>query len=294
MKRIIAAISAILLSFSAFAGAEPLVVLSTAAPAMTGGGIYDLGEEMDRYPMAIPLALPFLIEDSGISFDSLFLGGFLDKTKALWDVAMISSSLADVMIVEGRGTVSVLPDVDFEEGKASIAILYDDVELLYRGGGLMDTGSISGKSVVSASVRTEPLLTVSVDAGTTIADGCIELSLFLDEEKLDKYLGLIGMTRSELREYGMETARAELSADLLSLVLGLDVESASGAEVIDALSGCGMLDLLDLIGLATLSSDSAAMCIVPRLLIDGEEPGIDLQRVMKDVIRLTHVYGMMQ
>ena len=193
MKRIIAAILMIMLSLSTFAGAEPLVTLATISPAMLAvedvRTEYDLGDEWDRYALAIPLTMPFLIEDSRISFDSLLLGGIVDKAKALWDAAMIAGSLSDIRLVEGRGTVSILPDISLEEGRASISVIYDDAEILYSGAGWMDTGAIDGRTSASVDFKVEPLLTLCVDADNTLSGkGLIELSFFLDEERVDEYL----------------------------------------------------------------------------------------------------------
>ena len=294
MKRIIAAILMIMLSLSTFAGAEPLVTLATISPAMLAvedvRTEFDLGDEWVRYALAIPLTMPFLIEDSRISFDSLLLGGIIDKTKALWDAAMIAGSLSDIRLVEGRGTVSILPDISLEEGRASISVIYDDAEILYSGAGWMDTGAIDGRTSASVDFKVEPLLTLCVDADNTLSGkGLIELSFFLDEERVDEYLGFIGMTRSELRSLGMEVAMHELHPALLSLIIGIDIESATETEVMDALSEGKMLDFLDFLGLIYLSSDTFSMCVVPTLMIDGSEPDIDMRKVMKDTILMIYL-----
>lgn len=298
MKRTIAAILMIMLSIFAFAGTEPLLTLSTISPAMLYmeemRTEYDLGDEWDRYPLAIPLALPFLVEDSGISFDSLLLGGLIDRTKALWDAAMIAGSLSDIRLVEGRGTVSILPDISLEEGRASISVIYDGAEILYSGGGWMDTGAIDGMTSAAVDFKVEPLITLSVDADNTLSGkGLIELSFSLDEERVEEYLGFIGMTRSELRSLGMEVAMHEFHPALLSLIIGIDIESAAETDVIEALSEEKMLDLLDCLGLLYLSSDTFSMCVVPTLRIDGSEPDIDMRKVMKDTIRLVYLLDRM-
>ena len=294
MKRIVAAILMIMLSLSAFAGAEPLVTLATISPAMLYmeemRTEYDLGDEWDRYALSLPVSLPFLVEDSGISFDTLFFGGIIDKAKAAWDAAMIAGSLSDIRLIEGRGTISILPDISLEEGRASVSVIYDDAEILYSGGGWMDSGAIDGRTSASVDFKVEPLLTLSVDADNTLSGtGVIELSFSLDEEKTDEYLGFLGMTRSELRSLGLEVALYEFHPALLSLVIGVDIENASEKEVIEALSEEKMLDLLDCMGLLYLSSDTFSMCVVPTLMIDGSEPDIDMRKVMKDTIRLIYL-----
>lgn len=305
MKKIISLAIAVLMAFSVSAAAEPFVTLSTAVPgllyAVDGRSEYDVSVQYG-YPAGNIIAFPFLAEDSGLSLDDILSDSIVGQGRAFWDALMLYAALDDFSVVDGRGMIRLSPMMDFEGGIASLAVSYDDVSMLYRAGGWTDTADIDGVSVAEASWRTDPLLTLSVSADTTLSGkGSVELSFYLDEDMLDSYLGFIGASRDELREYAMEVASYELPEDLISLIAGIDAGSASYVDIIGVLEEHRMLDILDFIGFVAIASDDSRlsetdpflMCLVPVLSVDGKVVDVDMKSLMKDAVRLAGLADIM-
>ncbi len=299
MKKIIATVLILAIALSLSAAAEPLVTLSSAVPcvlyAMEGRTEYDVSElwgEEERIA-----AFPSLAADSGLVLKDLLSESWIDQGKALWNAASLISSLYDFMLLDGSGTIRITPDISIDEGYASIGIEYDDVSMLYQGGGWTDTAYIDGSAKASALWRTEPLLVLSADADTNLSEkGSVSLSFSLDEEKLDAYLGFSGISRDELRSYAMDVLSYEMPIELISLAVGIDAVSASYSDMIRALDEADMLDILDFIGFVAIASDDArlsdtdpfTMCLIPQISVDGAVLDVDMAKLMKDCIRLMH------
>ena len=294
MKKILSILIVLVISFSSFAASEPLVTLSTVLPAVLYmdemEAEYDMSEQYSRYSMFSPLAIPFLVADSELSFYDIFSDSFIDKAKSAYEAVTLFSSVSDMRAISCRGILSFEPSVDLREGEAAISVIYDDIALLYSSGGWTDTGYIDGRAGARVKWNGKPLVTLSVFSDTTLSDhGTVELSLYLDEKKVDEFIGFIGVSREELWGYGIETAFQEFHPDLLSYILGFDVEIADQDEIVKALEASDMLDILSFLGLVWLSSDAITMCVVPHLTIDGAVPDIDIGKLMKDAVRLVNL-----
>ena len=297
MKKLFSILLVLCIALSLYA-AEPLVTVSTVVPGMIsvflGDGEYDVAQIKDYVPAEV-IALPFLVEDSGLSLYDIISDSLLEQGTALWDAFMLGTSLSDVSVVDGKGVIATAQDIDTAQGTASLSVRYDDVSLFYNASGWTDSAYIDGEARASLMWKQDALLVISVDADTTLSGKSnAELSFYLDEATLDAYLDMIGMDKDEMRRYAAELVMYEFSPDIISYILGTDINSLAFEDAVDLLERENMLDILDYIGFFALASDNPSlsqtdpitMCLVPRLAVDGSAVDLDLVRLMKQTIQL--------
>ena len=279
---------------------EPLVTASLVSPLM----IYQGEGEKESYDLSSchpelldVVAFPFLVNDSGLHLMDLLSGSMVKVAGAIWDAAVLISSVDNLQVLDAEGLISITPVLpDGTKGQASALIEFDDVRLLYQGGGLTDSAAIDGRVNASAVWDGKPIVTLSVDADTTLTKkSSAALSISLDERTLSTYLSFIGMDRMEMRLRALEIMRQEMNGEALSVLFGIE-EDDEIDDVIQILTERNMLDILDSVGFIAIASedprlsdtDPFTMCFVPELVIDGRTlEEVDLQSLVKDVIRLS-------
>ena len=279
---------------------EPLVTASLVSPLM----IYQGEGEKESYDLSSchpelldVVAFPFLVNDSGLHLMDLLSGSMVKVAGAIWDAAVLISSVDNLQVLDAEGLISITPVLpDGTKGQTSALIEFDDVRLLYQGGGLTDSAAIDGRVNASAVWDGKPVVTLSVDADTTLTKkSSAALSISLDERTLSTYLSFIGIDRMEMRLRALEIMRQEMNGEALSVLFGIE-EDDEIDDVIQILTERNMLDILDSVGFIAIASedprlsdtDPFTMCFVPELVIDGRTlEEVDLQSLVKDVIRLS-------
>lgn len=301
MKKILSLLIILFLTLSAFA-AEPFVVLSTVSPLMLYSGgmdneIYDLSMYSSYYGESV--IVPFLVKDSGLSFDDLISDNPFKVGQSIFDIIVFSSALSDFYPLSGTGYILIAPDLSsLSEGKASLSIIYDDVSMMYQAGGYTESSSIDGCTTLTLSWNGDSIFTLTVDADTTLSDkGSVALDVYLDYDILNSYLSISGFNLSELRAYALEILMSEFSPEFASSFIGEDITSMDYDDIISYLEKKNMLDVLDAFLFIIMASDDYrlsstdpfTMCFVPQLSIDGVlRDDFDLQKIIKSFVRIYH------
>lgn len=302
MKKILSLLLIIsFLSVSVFA-AEPFVVLSTVSPlALYSGSMEAESYDISLYPeyYGTPVIVPFLVKDSGLSFDDLISNNPFKVGNAIFDIIVLSSSVSDFYPLSGTGTLTITPDMSsIAEGNASVSLRYDDVSLMYQAGGYTESSSIDGISTVTLSWSGDSIFTLTVDADTTLSEnGNISLDVYLDYDTLDSYLSISGFTLSDLRPYVLEMLMTEFSPEVVSVFTGVDITNMDFDEIVSALEKRNMLDILDSLVFIIMASDDYrlsstdpfTMCFSPKLSIDGTpRDDFDIGKIIKSCVRIYH------
>ena len=302
MKKILSLLIILFLTLSAFA-AEPFVVLSTVSPLMLYSGgmdneIYDLSSMYSSY-YGESVIVPFLVKDSGLSFDDLISDNPFKVGQSIFNIIVFSSALSDFYPLSGAGYILIAPDLSsLSEGKASLSIIYDDVSMMYQAGGYTESSSIDGSTTLTLSWNGDSIFTLTVDADTTLSDkGSVALDVYLDYDILNSYLSISGFNLSELRAYALEMLMSEFSSEFASSFIGEDITSMDYDDIISSLENKNMLDVLDAFLFIIMASDDYrlsstdpfTMCFVPQLSIDGVlRDDFDLQKIIKSFVRIYH------
>lgn len=301
MKKTVLTILSIMLCLSAFAS-EPFVTISTAAPLMLYSGSME-SESMDLSSVygysAQPVIIPFIVRDSGLSFDDLISNNPFKVAQAVVDAIVLAGSFSDFYAINGSGSVTISPDMStIEDGIFSFQIGYDDVSMIYQAGGYSEASSIDGTSAISIIWSDDSIFTLSVDADTTLSGkGDVSIDVFLDYDTLNAYLDSSGYSLSELRPYIIEMLSAEFAPELISMLVGVDISSVSTDELIAILEERNMLDILDALTFIIMASedyrlsstDPFTMCFTPVLSVDGHvRDDFDLDSLIKTFVKIYH------
>ena len=302
MKKIISVCLIALLFISAIFASEPFVILSTLSPLM----LYSGSMESETYDVSMypeyygePVVVPFLVKDSGLSFDDLISDNPLKVGSAIFDIIILSSSLSDFQPLSGTGAITIEPDLTgVFNGNVSVSVDYDDVSLMYQAGGYTESSSIDGRATVNLSWDEDPIFNLTVDADTTLSGkGSVSLDVFLDYDTLNSYLASSGFTLSELRVYVMEMLMTEFSPEFISALIGADITLLDSDGIVSALEERNMLDVLDALSFMIAASedyrlsstDPFTMCFIPKLSIDGAlRDDFDIEKIIKSCVRFYH------
>ena len=302
MKKILSLLLIVLFISVSVSAAEPFVILSTVSPLM----LYSGSMESESYDISLypeyygnPVIVPFLIKDSGLSFDDLISDNPLKVGSAIFDIIVLSSSLSDFHLLSGAGSIAIEPNLrEVYEGNVSVSLDYDDVALMYQAGGYTESSSIDGRTTVNLSWNGEAIFTLTVDADTTLSgEGSVSLDVFLDYDTLNSYLASSAFTLSELRAYVMEMLTTEFSPEFISALIGADITLLDSDGIVSILEERNMLDVLDALAFMIFASedyrlsstDPFTMCFVPKLSIDGVvRDDFDIEKIIKSCVRFYH------
>lgn len=302
MKKILLFCLVVLLFIPTLFASEPFVVLSSLSPLM----LYSGSMESESYDISLypeyygnPVIVPFLIKDSGLSFDDLISDNPLKVGSAIFDIIILSSSLSDFQPLSGTGAITIEPDLTgVFNGNVSVSVDYDDVSLMYQAGGYTESSSIDGRATVNLSWDEDPIFNLTVDADTTLSGkGSVSLDVFLDYDTLNSYLASSGFTLSELRVYVMEMLMTEFSPEFISALIGADITLLDSDGIVSALEERNMLDVLDALSFMIAASedyrlsstDPFTMCFIPKLSIDGAlRDDFDIEKIIKSCVRFYH------
>ena len=302
MKKILLFCLVVLLFIPTLFASEPFVVLSSLSPLM----LYSGSMESESYDISLypeyygnPVIVPFLIKDSGLSFDDLISDNPLKVGSAIFDIIILSSSLSDFQPLSGTGAITIEPDLTgVFDGDVSVSVDYDDVSLMYQAGGYTESSSIDGRATVNLSWDEDPIFNLTVDADTTLSGkGSVSLDVFLDYDTLNSYLASSGFTLSELRVYVMEMLMTEFSPEFISALIGADITLLDSDGIVSALEERNMLDVLDALSFMIAASedyrlsstDPFTMCFIPKLSIDGAlRDDFDIEKIIKSCVRFYH------
>ena len=302
MKKILLFCLVVLLFIPTLFASEPFVVLSSLSPLM----LYSGSMESESYDISLypeyygnPVIVPFLIKDSGLSFDDLISDNPLKVGSAIFDIIILSSSLSDFQPLSGTGAITIEPDLTgVFNGNVSVSVDYDDVSLMYQAGGYTESSSIDGRATVNLSWDEDPIFNLTVDADTTLSGkGSVSLDVFLDYDTLNSYLASSGFTLSELRVYVMEMLMTEFSPEFISALIGADITLLDSDGIVSALEERNRLDVLDALSFMIAASedyrlsstDPFTMCFIPKLSIDGTpRDDFDIEKIIKTCVRIYH------
>ena len=302
MKKILSMLLIVLFISASVFAAEPFVTLSTVAPLMLySGSMASESYDISLYPeyYGNPVIVPFLIKESGLSFDDLISDNPIKVGSAIFDIIVLSSSLSDFYPLSGAGAITIEPNLrEVYDGNVSVSLDYDDVALMYQAGGYTESSSIDGRTMVNLSWNSDPIFNLTVDADTTLSGkGSVSLDVYLDYDTLNSYLASSGFTLSELRAYVMEMLMTEFSPEFISAFIGADITLLDSEGIVSALEERNMLDVLDALSFMIAASedyrlsstDPFTMCFIPKLSIDGvPRDDFDIEKIIKSCVRFYH------
>ena len=302
MKKILSMLLIVLFISASVFAAEPFVTLSTVAPLMLySGSMASESYDISLYPeyYGNPVIVPFLIKESGLSFDDLISDNPIKVGSAIFDIIVLSNSLSDFYPLSGAGAITIEPNLrEVYDGNVSVSLDYDDVALMYQAGGYTESSSIDGRTMVNLSWNSDPIFNLTVDADTTLSGkGSVSLDVYLDYDTLNSYLASSGFTLSELRAYVMEMLMTEFSPEFISAFIGADITLLDSEGIVSALEERNMLDVLDALSFMIAASedyrlsstDPFTMCFIPKLSIDGvPRDDFDIEKIIKSCVRFYH------
>ena len=294
MKKILSLLFVLLLSFSLFAS-DPAVLVSLLVPGLLYSGetfpaSYDISS-LDAGDLN-SLLVPKLMEDGDVRLASMVKGPAADIVQGFFGLVGALMPLDYMHPVEGSGTVtlSILPPLPESALSIGAAVDYDDVMVFYAVDGESD-GSVTYDGSVEAymDLSTPSLFTLLVSASSlsisgTPVSGSVELSVDLDDEATASYLSMMGADISLYRELFssmiLEGIREMGGDEVLELeaLLGISLDDIVSGDIVAYLEENEVLDLIDLVILATVASDSGLSfedvmlsVLSGRLVIDGAE-----------------------
>ena len=287
-KYILLFLSVLLCCFPLFA-AEPALMFSLAAPSimfMESGGAYktDVTENLSQSSL-VSLLLPQKIAESEIKLASAFTLNPIRVVPFAWKAHGIFSDLNSAIAESASGSVMFFPYADYENGKVSLSIDYDDVKIETREGKKLVDYSLDGTVDITAVFFTDTLLDLEISAPDISISGDNEASgntmtirLFFNEDAVYNYLSA----------YDIDTARRMVSGILMRSPLFEKLGFDSSSDYRDLILFAEEHNALDLIDAAafvmlalsdtTLSPvDIFSMAITPVLYENGvESEDIDL------------------
>ena len=301
MKKIVIALMlslmAIVPALSVPAVAEPLVILSMAAPALAAadnpGGSIDLSASDE----AILLMVPEEIRRSGLKLSGILSDNILTIANEAFKAAMLYAGFEDASLIGAGGTVSSSFDMEaLEDGLIRSYVSFDDANAIYRFGSRTSSTSLDGTMCFTASILDDPLVSLFIDTGDAEISGdgsysgnVLEIRIDLNEEAVRSYFDISGTDIDEARSNAIMMALMLGGDEYDDLILGEDLSGMEYSGIIDVLSENKLLDILDAAAFFIAASsdpdmDIAGMlsiAIVPSLYLNGEPiPGVDLEKAM--------------
>ena len=294
MKKILSILIVLLLSLSLFAS-DPAVIASLLSPGLLYSGeplpaSYDISS-IDASDLNAFL-IPQLLEDGGVSLASMVEGPTMDIVQGFFSLVGALMPLDYMYPVAGSGTVtlSVLPPLPQSALSIGAAVDYDDVMVLYAVEGRGDDQvTFDGRVEAYIDISTPSLFKLSVASpsftlsGAPIS-GSVELAVDLDEEMALSYMSMMGedidlyrMLFSSMIIEGIKEMGGPEVAELEAL-LGISLDEIASGDVVAYLEENEVLDLIDLVILVAVASDSAfpveevlLSVLSAYLVIDGTE-----------------------
>lgn len=301
MKRLVTFIAALLCICAIAFASTSLATIGAVIPlSLYSGELESQTIDISDYDVPVQIAIPIILADSSLELTDILSS---DPQTLLWALVEASSLFAtveDLWTVAGSGQVTISPSLEkLGEGTISCTIDYDDVLVMYQSAGVTDIGSIDGSATLSLDFMTDGLATLTVEADTSLAPASvITLTVRLDESALSSYMKLRGMDIEMVRYMLLGMLLPEIPSDIVAEVLGADPASLDASTVISLLDQGEMLDLFDaMIFLAVASedydlseSDLLTLVFQPEISIDGQKLDVDLQGLMKDLVRISNAF----
>lgn len=285
--------------------AEPLVILSLAAPAITAaenpGGSVDLSM-LDE---AMLLMLPEEIMRSGISLSGILSDNIIKIANEAFKAAMFYSGFEDAYLIGASGTVSSSFDSKAleEEGLLRAYISFDDAAAIYKFGSRTSSTSLDGTMCFTASLLSDPLASLFIDTGDIVISGSsayqnnvLEIRIDLNEDAVLSYFDIIGIDIDEARSNAIMLLLMFGGDEYGDLLIGEDLDAMQLDEITGVLREKNMLDVLDAAAFFIEAGSDPSMdipgmisvAIEPSLYLNGAPvPGVDLEKAMN---RLFDIY----
>ena len=277
--------------------AEPLVILSLAAPAIAAadnpGGIVDLSYS----DAAMLLMVPEEIMRSGIRLSDVLSDNVLKIANEAFKVAMLYSGFEDAYLIGTSGTVSSSFDMKaLEESLIRSYISFDDASAIYKFGSRISSTSLDGTMCFTASLLADSLVSLFIDTGDILISGneayqdnILELRIDLNEGAVRSYLDITGIDIDEARSNAIMLFLMFGGDEYDDLVVGEDLSAMEYSEIIGVLRENNMLDVLDAAAFFIAASSDPSMdipgmisiAVEPSLYLNGQPvPGVDLEKAM--------------
>lgn len=315
MKKILAVImlslAAISTVFSAPKDAEPLVILSLAAPALIAaenpGGDVDLS----MTDQAVLLMIPEEIRRSGIRLAGILSDNIITIANEGLKAAMLYAGFDDADIIGAEGSVSSSLDIEGieKDGFLRTRVAFNDASAIYKFGSRISSTSLNGTILLSLSILSDPLFSLYIDTGdiTISGDGAyqgnvLEIRVDLNEDAVHSYFDMAGIGLQETRMNAIMMFLMMGGADYDDAI-GMDLSSMDYNEIVSVLSEENLLDVLDAAAFFLEASNDPAMdipgiatvALKPSLYLNGSPvPGVDLEKAMNrfmDIYSLAEMIG---
>ncbi len=302
MKKLIAIFTVLLLLFTL--NASDLITLSGFLSPLSSYSFSDTdSERIDAGYMSYESAIGLigsaeLIRNNLEPVSILSSGIFSMNIKDAASLGLIFSSLENAEPIVLEGDIVITPDLsEIESLKASVTVEYEDVMILYAIGARTEKAYIDGTVRLIADLGDETLATLTVETGELTVNGDDSLSnssaglgIFLDKEKVNDWMDIMGYDMNELR-YLVSLMLMD-SPELYMLGLDLSspeavmssLESKKAGDILDAIAfvfaadSDGSLDPLRMISLS----------VIPVLYEDGKLVDIDLKSAMDSLLDLAY------
>ena len=302
MKKLIAIFTVLMLLFTL--NASDLITLSGLLSPLSLYSFSDTdSERIDAGYMSYESAIGLigsaeLIRNNLEPVSILSSGIFSMNIKDAASLGLIFSSLENAEPIVLEGDIVITPDLsEIESLKASVTVEYEDVMILYAIGARTEKAYIDGTVRLIADLGDETLATLTVETGELTVNGDDSLSnssaglgIFLDKEKVNDWMDIMGYDMNELRY--LVTLMLMDSPELYMLGLDLSspeavmssLESKKAGDILDAIAfvfaadSDGSLDPLRMISLS----------VIPVLYEDGKPVDIDLKSAMDSLLDLAY------
>ena len=302
MKKLIAIFTVLLLLFTL--NASDLITLSGFLSPLSSYSFSDTdSERIDAGYMSYESAIGLigsaeLIRNNLEPVSILSSGIFSMNIKDAASLGLIFSSLENAEPIVLEGDIVITPDLsEIESLKASVTVEYEDVMILYAIGARTEKAYIDGTVRLIADLGDETLATLTVETGELTVNGDDSLSnssaglgIFLDKEKVNDWMDIMGYDMNELRYL---VSLMLMDSPELSM-LGLDLSSPEA--VMSSLESKKAGDILDAIAFVfAADSDGSldplrmiSLSVIPVLYEDGKPVDIDLKSAMDSLLDLAY------
>ena len=302
MKKLIAIFTVLLLLFTL--NASDLITLSGLLSPLSSYSFSDTdSERIDAGYMSYESAIGLigsaeLIRNNLEPVSILSSGIFSMNIKDAASLGLIFSSLENAEPIVLEGDIVITPDLsEIESLKASVTVEYEDVMILYAIGARTEKAYIDGTVRLIADLGDETLATLTVETGELTVNGDDSLSnssaglgIFLDKEKVNDWMDIMGYDMNELRYL---VSLMLMDSPELSM-LGLDLSSPEA--VMSSLESKKAGDILDAIAFVfAADSDGSldplrmiSLSVIPVLYEDGKPVDIDLKSAMDSLLDLAY------
>lgn len=302
MKKLIAIFTVLLLLFTL--NASDLITLSGFLSPLSSYSFSDTdSERIDAGYMSYESAIGLigsaeLIRNNLEPVSILSSGIFSMNIKDAASLGLIFSSLENAEPIVLEGDIVITPDLsEIESLKASVTVEYEDVMILYAIGARTEKAYIDGTVRLIADLGDETLATLTVETGELTVNGDDSLSnssaglgIFLDKEKVNDWMDIMGYDMNELR-YLVSLMLMD-SPELY--MLGLDLSSPEA--VMSSLESKEAGDILDAIAFVFVADSDGSLdplrmislSVIPVLYEDGKPVDIDLKSAMDSLLDLAY------